>query len=106
MKSLVSALILFLTMSVTVQAAGKPRLTNSRMVSRVVSDQIIDGQFGPGALYRLVRPANWNGRLFLYAHGFVSRSEPVTLPPEALFDPSRAWKPSTFTTSPTFMTSL
>ena len=37
MKSLVSALLLFLTLSVAVQAAGKPRLTNSRMVSRVIS---------------------------------------------------------------------
>ena len=46
------------------------------------SDTVIDGQLGPGSLYRLVRPANWNGRLFLYAHGYVSKSEPVALPAE------------------------
>src|SRR5829696_2616684 len=44
---------------------------------------VIDGQSGPGALYRLVRPANWNGRLFLYAHGFSSKTAPVALPAEA-----------------------
>jgi hypothetical protein len=45
--------------------------------------QVVDGRIGPGALYRLVRPDNWNGRLLIYAHGFVSRTEPVALPPEA-----------------------
>jgi pimeloyl-ACP methyl ester carboxylesterase len=47
------------------------------------ADVVVDGQSGPGALYRLVRPANWNGRLFLYAHGYVFKSEPVALPAEA-----------------------
>jgi pimeloyl-ACP methyl ester carboxylesterase len=47
------------------------------------ADVVVDGQSGPGALYRLVRPANWNGRLFLYAHGYVYKSEPVALPAEA-----------------------
>src|SRR6266404_5378878 len=45
------------------------------------ADEIIDGRVG-GSLYRLVRPANWNGRLVLYAHGFVPSAAPVTLPPE------------------------
>jgi pimeloyl-ACP methyl ester carboxylesterase len=45
--------------------------------------QVVDGRFGPGALYRLVRPDNWNGRLLVYAHGFVSTTEPVALPAEA-----------------------
>jgi hypothetical protein len=48
-----------------------------------LADQVVDGRFGPGALYRLVRPDNWNGRLLIYAHGMVSITEPVALPPEA-----------------------
>jgi pimeloyl-ACP methyl ester carboxylesterase len=47
-------------------------------------DVIIDGSTGPGSIYRLARPANWNGDLVIYAHGFVSASEPVALPAEAL----------------------
>ncbi len=46
------------------------------------NDQIVDGTFGPGALYRLARPANWNGGLLVYAHGYVSPDQPVALPPE------------------------
>jgi pimeloyl-ACP methyl ester carboxylesterase len=47
-----------------------------------LSSQIVDGSFGPGALYRLARPANWNGDLLVYAHGYVSPDQPVALPPE------------------------
>ncbi|MGE0811776.1 MAG: hypothetical protein AB7O28_20185 [Vicinamibacterales bacterium] len=47
------------------------------------ADQVVDGRIGPGALYRLVRPSNWNGRLVLYAHGFVAKGQPVALPAEA-----------------------
>jgi pimeloyl-ACP methyl ester carboxylesterase len=45
------------------------------------ADEVVDGSLG-GSLYRLVRPTNWNGRLVLYAHGFVPSAEPVALPPE------------------------
>ena len=47
------------------------------------ADQVVDGRLGPGALYRMVRPTNWNGTLLLYAHGFVPASEPVALPSDA-----------------------
>jgi pimeloyl-ACP methyl ester carboxylesterase len=55
----------------------------SFFASRADADVVVDGQSGPGALYRLVRPDNWNGRLILYAHGYVSTDEPVALPAEA-----------------------
>jgi pimeloyl-ACP methyl ester carboxylesterase len=45
-------------------------------------DAIIDGSTGPGSLYRLARPANWNGDLVIYAHGYVYPDQPVALPPE------------------------
>ncbi len=44
--------------------------------------EIQDGTHGR-SLYRLVRPENWNGRLVVYAHGQVSRKDPVMLPTEA-----------------------
>jgi hypothetical protein len=47
-----------------------------------MADEVIDGRFGPGALYRIVRPTNWNGALLLYAHGEVDSRLPVGLPPE------------------------
>ena len=47
------------------------------------ADEVVDGRVGPGALYRLVRPTNWNGSLMIYAHGYVSPDAPVALPPEA-----------------------
>jgi pimeloyl-ACP methyl ester carboxylesterase len=51
--------------------------------SQGFADDIVEGRLGPGALYRLVRPTNWNGSLVLYAHGFVFKSAPVVLPAEA-----------------------
>jgi pimeloyl-ACP methyl ester carboxylesterase len=47
-----------------------------------LADDIVDGKFGPGALYRLVRPTDWNGTLVLYAHGYVSPDQPVGFPPD------------------------
>jgi pimeloyl-ACP methyl ester carboxylesterase len=56
----------------------------TRVASTVLpaSIEIIDGSTGPGSLYRLARPANWNGDLVLYAHGYASPNDPVALPAE------------------------
>src|SRR5437867_1280076 len=54
-------------------------------VTPAFADEVIDGQFGPGALYRLVRPTVWNGSLVLYAHGAVDVRAPIALPAEADF---------------------
>ena len=53
------------------------------LAGSALADDIVNGKFGPGALYRLVRPTNWNGTLVLYAHGFVSPDEQVAIPPDA-----------------------
>ena len=45
------------------------------------SDAVIDGTLD-GSVYRLFRPANWNGRLLLYAHGTVRPNNPIALPAE------------------------
>ena len=47
------------------------------------ADEIVDGSTGPGSVYRLIRPTNWNGRLLLYAHGYVSPEAPVGISPDA-----------------------
>jgi pimeloyl-ACP methyl ester carboxylesterase len=51
------------------------------VASAAFADEVVDGRVG-GSLYRLVRPTTWNGRLVLYAHGFVPSDAPVALPAE------------------------
>ena len=48
-----------------------------------LGDEIVNGSTGPGSVYRLVRPSNWNGILLLYAHGYVSRDAPVAITPDS-----------------------
>jgi len=40
----------------------------------------IEGETGPGALYRLSVPESWNGDLILYAHGYIDPPLQVALP--------------------------
>jgi pimeloyl-ACP methyl ester carboxylesterase len=39
-----------------------------------------EGVLGPGALYQILTPANWNGTLVLYAHGYFDADSPLRLP--------------------------
>lgn len=41
---------------------------------------LVDGKTPTGALFRLSKPANWNGRLVVYAHGYVDPKLPIALP--------------------------
>jgi pimeloyl-ACP methyl ester carboxylesterase len=38
-----------------------------------------DGTQTSGALYRICFPANWNGELVMYAHGYVDASQPLAI---------------------------
>jgi pimeloyl-ACP methyl ester carboxylesterase len=49
------------------------------LLGQASANEIVDGRFGPGALYRLVRPSNWNGGLVVYAHGYISPDQPVAI---------------------------
>jgi len=40
----------------------------------------LEGEIGPGALYSLDKPANWNGDLVLYIHGYTTPGSPISLP--------------------------
>lgn len=53
------------------------------LAAPAVADDIVDGSTGPGSVYRLIRPTNWNGILLLYAHGYVSPEVPVGISPDA-----------------------
>ncbi|MCK4776481.1 MAG: hypothetical protein KAT30_16910, partial [Candidatus Krumholzibacteria bacterium] len=41
---------------------------------------VIEGELGTGAAYALFSPADWNGDLVVYTHGYVFPSEEVQLP--------------------------
>jgi pimeloyl-ACP methyl ester carboxylesterase len=49
-------------------------------VARVVWADSAVGETGPGSLYALYKPTNWNGDAVFYAHGFVDAAAPVALP--------------------------
>ena len=36
-----------------------------------------------GEKYQICKPANWNGELVIFAHGYIPESEPIRLPQEA-----------------------
>ena len=52
------------------------------LATPALADEVVDGRTGPGSVYRLVRPSNWNGILLLYAHGYVSKDVPVGITPD------------------------
>lgn len=40
----------------------------------------LTGELGPGALYVIDKPANWNGSLVLWAHGYTLPTDPIQAP--------------------------
>jgi pimeloyl-ACP methyl ester carboxylesterase len=44
------------------------------------ASQVVTGKTGPGALYALHVPAEWNGDLILFLHGYTPTAWPVALP--------------------------
>lgn len=43
-----------------------------------------DGAQTSGATYRICMPAQWNGRLIVYAHGYVAPTRPVAIPEDQM----------------------
>jgi len=54
-------------------------LSSARAVNMVEPVEVA-GEIGPGTLYRILVPANWNGDLILYAHGFKDVDDSIGLP--------------------------
>jgi pimeloyl-ACP methyl ester carboxylesterase len=46
----------------------------------VVAQQVVTGTTANGAIFELDVPANWNGHLWVYAHGVVDPQAPIALP--------------------------
>jgi len=44
----------------------------------------VDGTATSGALYRICFPADWNGELVIYAHGYVDASQPIAIHDDAV----------------------
>lgn len=44
----------------------------------------VDGVQESGAAYRICMPANWNGKLLVYAHGYIAPNRPVGIPEDQL----------------------
>ena len=58
--------------------------------SAMSAEQVVEGETGPGAIYQLTVPENWNGDLVVYAHGIiVDSSLPIALPTKDDIEPLR-----------------
>jgi pimeloyl-ACP methyl ester carboxylesterase len=57
---------------------GEQRAAASVMVSS--GPRVVSGEIGPGAQYALHVPAEWNGDLILFLHGYAPTAWPVALP--------------------------
>jgi pimeloyl-ACP methyl ester carboxylesterase len=57
---------------------GEQHAARTVMVSS--ASQVVTGKTGPGALYALHVPADWNGDLILFLRGFTPTAWPVALP--------------------------
>jgi pimeloyl-ACP methyl ester carboxylesterase len=62
---------------VIMAALALPQIVAADSGPKTSDAQVVRGSIGPGALYELWLPANWNGDLVLYAHGY---HEVVLLP--------------------------
>ena len=85
MRNTLAAALVLLTAAACADDATAPARPASPSLSSAISpagDEIIDGSTGPGSVYRLVRPANWNGQLVVYSHGYAFPDQPVGLPAE------------------------
>jgi hypothetical protein len=51
-------------------------LTSAASGPKTSGPQVVRGSIGPGALYELAIPANGNGDLVLYAHGYSACERP------------------------------
>ncbi|MGI9629262.1 MAG: hypothetical protein ACR2QM_20735 [Longimicrobiales bacterium] len=62
---------------------------NTPLFNEVEGPAEVEGEVGSGALYGLYLPADWNGDLVLYAHGYTSPDAPIALPAGAEADALR-----------------
>src|SRR3954463_16523171 len=58
-----------------------PAVANSKVTTPGTGPwaRVVEGETGPGSLYALYIPQNWNGDAIYYAHGIRPPSDPITL---------------------------
>src|SRR5688500_5669539 len=62
------------------QPVRTPSFSSSSIPVTAPWSEIIVGETGPGSLYELRMPENWNGALIIYARGFNDATDPIALP--------------------------
>ncbi len=60
--------------------ATAPSFASSSIPVTAPWSEIIVGETGPGSIYELRMPENWNGEVIYYAHGFNDATDPISLP--------------------------
>jgi pimeloyl-ACP methyl ester carboxylesterase len=61
-------------------APAAPTEVGLDVTAALATSEVVEGEIGPGSLYRLIKPANWNGTLLVYATGSTTAGTPVSLP--------------------------
>lgn len=78
MRHIVLALAVVATLAACTESPTQT--AQAPLFATVAGPAQIEGEIGPGALYALSIPADWNGDLVLYAHGYTSPAAPIALP--------------------------
>lgn len=92
-------LFLILTFSCTQNFPTSPPQVNDSQTTTLAkpSAQVLTGAMHSGGFYLIQMPDNWNGDLVMYAHGYVSPTEPVAIPESQLFLPDGSYLPDLIT---------
>jgi len=62
-------------------------------IQKTAGGECINGQMESGAYYRICMPDDWNGDLVMFAHGYVSPTEPVAIPENQLYTSDGSYIP-------------
>jgi pimeloyl-ACP methyl ester carboxylesterase len=79
-QSLVAALILALSAGLSCGGDDNPAGPEVPDIGDPVAAGCSEGRLSEGALYQICFPANWDGTLVIYAHGYVQPRAPLALP--------------------------
>ncbi len=71
--------------------------TTARVSLAKTTTQVFQGRMETGGFYMIQMPDQWNGDLVMYAHGYVSPTEPVVIPVGQLYLPDGSYLPDIIT---------
>src|SRR6187549_1654091 len=61
----------------TVALAGERAASTEEITSTAPWARIVEGETGPGSIYRVYVPSTWNGDAVVYAHGIRDVDSPI-----------------------------